>query len=190
MAIRWIGLVVLSLLGACGGTPWRVVSQAQPSPLRGQRAYIIAPLDYSELRVGDKTEADHVALKPADEQEGWKEAKAGMEQEFTDNLKIAANQAGVVATVGQDGPFVVRVKVNYITPGWYGVVTGGASGVRINVKIFDAQQTLVDEFLLEHGTPAGFGLTTVAQRLRVDGRWLGEWTGKYLGQRSHGDTKS
>jgi hypothetical protein len=43
--------------------PYMIVRQATPDPFVGKTDFVVLPIDYSDLHVGEKTEADYVAGK-------------------------------------------------------------------------------------------------------------------------------
>src|SRR5687767_6602205 len=120
-ARRWLFVAFLGLL-ACG-PPWRVVCQAIPNPLLGQRSFVVMPIDFSTLSVGEKTEADYLADKDEGARNNWLGDKAGMNHEYSKSLTAEAGERGIVV----QGPsaradWVVHPKISWVEPGFYAYV--------------------------------------------------------------------
>ncbi|MEI9949958.1 MAG: hypothetical protein WDO74_13500 [Pseudomonadota bacterium] len=181
-----MALALFFLLTGCGGGPlWRVVSQANPNPLLGQKQFAVAPLDFSAVTVGAKTEADYLASKTDEKDKAaWAEAKVALQEEFNKGIRVAGNQAGLQLILGESGaPFIIKAKVDFIEPGYYAYVSSKASQVKMTVKIVSADGKEIDELLVEHYTSGSMGDASVASRLRSDGEALGTNTAQYLSQR-------
>jgi len=180
-------LALFFLLTGCGGGGplWRVVSQANPNPLLGQKQFAVAPLDFSAVTVGAKTEAEYLASKTEEkDRAAWAESKAALQEEFNKGIRVGGNAAGLQVSLGESGaPFIIRAKVDLIEPGYYAYVASKASQVKLTVKIVSADGKEVDEVLLEHYTGASMGNASVASRMRSDGDALGGNTAQYVSQR-------
>jgi hypothetical protein len=179
-----MGWALVAVTG-CGGTiPWRVVSQANPNPLLGQKQFVVAPVDFSKLTVGAKPEAQYLSEKSPEDRQGWEQAKAAFQEEFDKAIRASGTAAGLNIGLGESGaPFVIRPKVDYIEPGYYAYVSSGSSGVKVSMKITSADGKDVDEVLLEHHTAASMGNASVQSRVRGDGEGMGNQAAEYVAQR-------
>lgn len=180
-----MGLALVAVVGCgAGGVPWRVLSQANPNPVLGQKQFVVAPVDFSTLTVGAKPEAEYLSKKTPEERQGWEHAKAAFQEEFDKAIRAAGTQAGLSITLGDSGaPFVIRPKVDYIEPGYYAYVSSSASGVKVTMKITSADGKDVDEVLLEHHTSASMGNASVEKRVRGDGEGMGTQAAQYIATR-------
>jgi hypothetical protein len=179
-----MGCVLLAVTGCGGGIPWRVLSQANPNPLLGQKQFVVAPIDFSNLTVGAKPEAQYLAEKSPEDRQGWEQSKAAFQEEFDKAIRATGTQAGLNITLGETGaPFVIKPKVDNIEPGYYAYVSGGASGVKVTMTITSADGKNVDEILLEHHTSASMSTASVQSRVRRDGENMGDQAAQYVAQR-------
>ena len=168
----------LALLG-CAPT-WKSVRQAEPNPFTGLRAgYVVEPFDFSELAIGEGTEADYLATKDEKQRESWAEDKRATEETFARSLETAARDKGITVEParGAAAPFRIAAKVTFWEPGWYG---GKASEIRIVVAIEDASGKALDVLRLEHRTAAGF---SSGARARLLGSLAGSSLADYLAER-------
>ncbi len=174
-ALTSLGIVLAGAFVLGCGTTWSVVRQASPDPMVGQGKFGILPIDYSQVRVGDKSEAGYLAATDERERSGFAEGKATLEETFRRTLRTAAGKRGVVV-VAADGPgeapFLIRPSVAFLQPG------SGASRVEMDVKIVGADGEVVDEIQLSHSSDAQSG-----GRLRVDGQALGTLVADYVQSR-------
>jgi hypothetical protein len=181
-------LVVLACVGCgAGPIPWQVVSQTQPNPLLGQTHFAVAPIDFSTLMVGNKSEAEYLSVKKEETQESWTETKATLEGAFVENLTSAAASKGISVITGATGaPFIIRPKVNYIEPGFYAYVSAMASDVKMYIQIATPEGAVIDEFQIENGTEGSLGKASTNSRLKHDGTALGKFAARYLAARTTG----
>src|SRR6478609_8927359 len=180
-----IGLALFAVVG-CGpaAVPWRVLSQANPNPVLGQKQFVVAPVDFSTLTVGSKSEAEYLSKKKPEDVAGWEHAKAAFQEEFDKAIRATGTSAGLSITVGESGaPFIIKPKVDYIEPGFYAYVSSSASGVKVTMKIVSADGKEVDEILLEHHTSASMGKASVESRVRHDGEGMGTQAAQYIATR-------
>ncbi|HET7544451.1 MAG TPA: hypothetical protein VFK05_31485 [Polyangiaceae bacterium] len=180
-----LSCALVAAIGCGAGTvPWRVMSQANPNPVVGQKQFVVAPVDFSTLTVGAKSEAEYLSKKSPEDRQGWEHAKAAFQEEFDKAIRASGTQAGLNITLGASGaPFVIKPKVDYIEPGYYAYVSSSASGVKVTMKIVTAEGKDVDEVLLEHHTSASMGSASVESRVRADGEGMGAQAAQYIAQR-------
>lgn len=183
--------LVLFVMTACGAHyPWVVVSQANPNPLLGQKQFAVAPVDLSSFRVGEKSEAEYLASKKDESKENWGETRNTIQGKFIEGIMQAGAKAGLQITPGESGaPFIVRAKVDWIEPGYYAVVAGKASTVRMTVKIVSADGKDVDTFIVEHSSGASLYSPSVNSRIGPDSEADGQFAARYLSVRSTGEQK-
>jgi hypothetical protein len=189
-----LGAVVAgsSLLGGCA-PPWHVIAFASPNPFAGQRRFAVLPIEYTGLMIGRKPEPVYLAEKDPKQQASFQEDKAALNEKFLERLVGRAREGGievVPATGPGSAPFIIRPHVDFIEPGFYVGVAGGASEVHMHVGILGAGGPPLDQIELIHGTDprSGFSIGGIAiskdvssgGRLRSDGAALGELVGRYL----------
>jgi hypothetical protein len=180
-------LASLSLLALAGcGPPWVVRAQASPNPLLGQKRFAVKSIDYTGLRVGEKTEEGYLAEKDADSRSNWAGDKTGMNDEFFNKLRSGAKDAGIEVVPGEDADYVIEPRVPWIEPGFYAVVASKPSEVQMTVRILDRSGALVDEIEMRHQTAASMTNPAVGNRLRDDAEAIGGYMAKYLEQRTSG----
>src|SRR5262249_47788271 len=93
----------------------------------------------------------------------------------------------VVPTTDPTGAeFVIRPSVQWLEPGYYIVISSGASQVKMTVQITSGDGTVLDEILLEHGTSGALTTPAIGTRLRQDAEGLGRKLGRYLVYRATG----
>lgn len=179
-----VGSLLFAVAGCGRSYPWRVVQQANPNPLLGQKQFAVAPIDFSGLTVGEKSEEAYLSGKEENDKKGWLEAKAGLQEEFNKSVRVGGNDAGLQLVLGESGaPFIVKPKVDFIEPGFYAYVAAKPSQVKMTVKIVAQDGSVQDEFLVENETGASLGDASTAARLREDGEGLGEKVARYLSVR-------
>lgn len=178
-----LGTLLVGLVG-CAHQQWQVVSQANPNPLLGQKQFAVAPLDFSKLTVGEKTEEGYLSEKNAEDKAGWAEAKAGLQEEFNKSVRVKGTESGLQLSLGETGaPFIIKPKVDFIEPGFYALVAAKPSQVKMTISIVAPDGSTKDEILVENATGASMGNASAATRLREDGEALGEYVAKYLSSR-------
>jgi hypothetical protein len=186
VASRWTTLV-LGLAAASCGPPWQVLKQANPNPMLGKGEFVVVPIDFTNLQVGDTTEAQWQADKDADQRQSWVGDKEAMNAEFAKSLMSVGAEEGVrVATPPATAPFVVHPKIPFIEPGFFTAFVNKASEVHMLVAITTPDGQALDEIALEHSTPSSLTNPGSGHRLRDDAEALGAYTGEYLGTRVKG----
>lgn len=178
-------LFSLFALAGCG-PPWIVRSQASPNPLLGQKSFAVKAIDYTGLRVGEKTEEGYLAEKDAESRGNWSGDKTGMNDEFFNKLREVAKDGGIDVVPGTDAEYVIEPRVPWIEPGFYAVVASKPSEVQMIVRITKGGQ-VVDEIELKHNTGASMTNPAVGNRLRDDAEAIGAYVGEYLVQRTSGE---
>ncbi len=180
-----IAVGALGLVAGCGPS-WQILRQANPDPFLGQTRFSVLPVNFTGLRVGEKTEADYLAEKDAEARNNWAGDKLGLNEEFTSNLISKAHEHGlsvVPATGPSDAPFVIRPSVAWLEPGYYIGISAGSSKVKMTVQITAADGAVLDEIIVEHGTGGSIQNAAVGTRLREDGENIGHIVADYLASR-------
>lgn len=174
--------ILAALLAGCG-PPWQILRQANPDPFIRQTKFAVLPINFTGLRVGEKTEADYLAEKDAEARNNWVGDKLGLNEEFTSNLISTAREHGltvVPATGPGDAPFVIRPSVAWLEPGYYIGIAAGSSKVKMTVQITAPDGAVLDELIIQHGTGGSVQNAAVGTRLREDGENIGQILAEYL----------
>lgn len=174
-------------LGAVGcGPPWQIVVQAASDPFLGQGKFVVAPIDFTGLHIGEKSEAEYISGKDDKQAASFAEDKVGINEAFTRGLIDKAHSDGIqidLATGPQDGPFVIRASVQFVEPGFYAYVASKPSAVEMDVKITTPDGRILDEIALTHRTAATLTNPSSGGRLRDDGHALGVIVARYIHSR-------
>ena len=182
-----LAAAAVTMLGC--GVPWRVVTQAAPDPFVGQRRFAVAPIDFSGLYVGQKSEGEYLAGKKPEQQASFAEDKDAMTEEFGKALERSGADEGLEifpAAARADAAFVIHASVQDLEPGFYVGVASEPSTVRMVVRFTTPDGKLLDEIWTSHSTSAGMLTAASGTRLRRDGAALGAITAKYLKRRVAG----
>lgn len=166
---------------ACGGPQLNVVSQANPSPLKGQTQLSLSALDFSSFEVGKyKTEAEFLDTKDDKEKAAWQENKETFERAFTRALTETALSQGLHIAPGDAGTAIkVKVKVTFIDPG----SPMRATEVNLTITVLAADGSTIDELHEVETLGASIG-TTAGGRLKYLGEDMGKGFAKYLAERA------
>jgi hypothetical protein len=182
--------MLAALMMGCG-PPWQIVRQATPDPFLGKKNFVVLPINFTGLRVGEKDEAGYLAEKGEDTKRSFAGDKEGINGEFVKGLQSEANDGGIQVAPSANpaaAEFVIRPIVQWLEPGYYIGISSGASTVKMTVQITTPDGSVLDEILLQHSTPGSLTNAAVGTRLRQDGEDLGKYLGKYLIFRSTGKT--
>jgi hypothetical protein len=175
-------LAILLFVVGCG-PKWTIIKQATPNPFTPQGRFLLYPPTYEQLHVGQYTEEQYLATKEPDTQATFKGDKAGMIDEYMKGFADEKEALHQEMTPGQ-GQFVVRPNITYIEPGYYAAVTAQATEVMADVKVFDGNGTLLDEFTIKTYASADLYHPSSGQRMRNAAEDLGKLTAKYLKKRA------
>ena len=96
-AFFWFQVALLATLltGCATSYPWVVIEQAEPNPFVGKSRFYITPIDYTDLRIGSKTEDEYVADKDDESAASFDEDKEAVGDRFHQNLVRSARQRGL-----------------------------------------------------------------------------------------------
>ncbi len=180
------GAMLLGLFLVACGPPYKVITQANPNPFIGANKFVVMPIDYSNLHIGSKTEAEYASSKNEKQQGSFEGDKEGINNEFAQNLKIKALDEGINVDVaaGEVKTFVIKPVVSFVEPGFYAYVAAHPSKVTMTVKITGPDGKELDEILVEHESQASMYNPASGGRLRSDGKALGAYVARYLADRT------
>lgn len=178
-------LAIAFVLLGCG-PPWQVVRQAVPNPLLGMKKYGLKPIDFSGLRVGEKTEQGYLSEKDDETRNNWVGDKRAMNDEFVKKLTAEASEKGIIVVPGGEADFIIEPKVPWLEPGFYVGVASKNSETHMTLIIRDKGGQVVDEITMKHSTTANLMNPAVGNRLRDDAEGLGAYAAEYLEARSSG----
>jgi hypothetical protein len=171
---------------------WTVIQQASPNPFVGKAGeFSVLPIDYSELKVGEKSEDQYLAEKDEKQKASFAGDKQAVDERFQAELKEAASGEGITvgAAAGQNKGFLIKPKVEFFEPGYYAVVASAPSEIRMRVTIEGPDGKVLDVIELRHQTDSKSsgvsigGISTNPSsggRLREDAEWIGEAVAEYL----------
>src|SRR5687768_6514441 len=110
----------LATLPACGKKHvWQVVTQAPGNSLAGKRDFVVAPVEYKALTVGEKAEAAYLAEKEQETRDSWERDKQMLSRTFGDELGVQAAQRGLKVATGAQGPLLIKPEIAWLEPGYY-----------------------------------------------------------------------
>ncbi len=184
MTKRILLLLALAFFVIACGPPWQVVRQAVPNPLLNKKQFVLKPIDFSGLKVGEKTEQGYLAEKDEDTRAKWVGDKQAMNEEFSKKLVGEAADDGIAVAPGDDGDFVIEPKITWLEPGFYVGVAAKSSETHMTLIIRDREGKVVDEITMTHSTPASLTNPAVGNRLRDDAEGLGAYAAEYLAKRT------
>jgi hypothetical protein len=178
-------ILALTVVGCA--PPWHVIVQAVPDPFVAQRRFALLPIDFSGLRVGGKSETEYLDSKDPDQQRSFAGDKDGINSEFVRSLLAVSQDNGidvVLAARPTDAPFLIRPMVQFVEPGFEAIIVKAPARIEAVVRITAADGRVLDEITVK-GTSddavSGFGERfSSGGRLRVAGKAIGVYVGKYL----------
>ncbi|MGK3959580.1 hypothetical protein WMF38_41870 [Sorangium sp. So ce118] len=186
----WILMLCLAPLLAACGHPWKTIRQAAPNPFYGKGRFGVVPVTFIALQVGDKSEAEWMSEKDAEQQQSWQEDKAAINEQFTTALMAeAASEDAIVvkATTAADAPFFIRSNVTFYEPGVFTGVFNMDTIVKVTVQITDPAGMVLDEVLFEAKSPASLLNPSTGGRARDAASQLGKLAAMYISHRIRGE---
>jgi hypothetical protein len=185
-----LAIVVISLAFLSTGcfNAWIVLSQATPDPFINQGKFGLLPIDYKSLHIGQKTEADYLAGKDADQQRSFMGDKQGIDEAFAKALIESTHDDGieiVLASGPGDAPFMIQPIITFVEPGFYAYITSKPSEIEMTLRLTTPDGRVLDEIALKHSTPATMSNPSSGGRWRDDGKGLGKTVARYLRTRVH-----
>jgi len=181
--------VLLATMGMGCVKPYTVMVQAAPDPFLGKTDFVVLPIDYSGMHIGEKTEAEYLSEKKDSSAESFQGDKDAMNTNFIASLAKGAQYSGinVQPAAGVVSTFLIQPQVRFIEPGFYAAIVAHPSKVEMVVTISDQHGTVLDKIEVEHQTQSGMFNPASGQRLRSDADALGEYVAQYLIDRSKGN---
>ena len=176
-----MGLLLTTLL-LCGcGPSWQVVAQAVPNPMAGKNGFAELPVDYSGLRVGDKTESEWMSGKDTETQGSWDGDKKAMNEKFQSHLISRAGEDGIQVAPGPaQANFVVAAHITWVEPGVFTGFVNIPSEVEMTVRITTGDGKPIDEIMLKVKYEASMYNASSGERFRNCAEELGSITAEYL----------
>jgi hypothetical protein len=185
-----LAAIAFACLFAVGcAKPYHIIHQAQPNPFIGKTQFVIAPVDFTGLRVGSKTEDEYIADKKDESVESWNGDKQAINDKFQESLSGRSAEKGLDVTPanGVVHTYLIKPQVRFIEPGFYAYVAKAPSKVEMVVVITDEHNNEIDKIMVEHGTDSGMFNPSSGQRLRSDAEALGSYVSIYLKDRTTPD---
>jgi len=182
----------LALVFAGCAPKWTVIQQASPNPFVGKAGdFQVLPIDYSELKVGEKSEEQYLAEKDEGQRASFAGDKQAVDERFQAELRSTAQEEGITvgAAAGQNKGFLIKPKVEFFEPGFYAVVASAPSEIRMRITIEGPDGKVLDIIEIVHQTDSKSsgvsigGISTNPSsggRLREDAEWIGEALAEYI----------
>jgi hypothetical protein len=186
-----LAFTALSFLFIGCAPKWTVIRQAEPNPFLGKKEFAVLPVDYKDLKIGEKTEQEYRDSKEAKTEGKFDGDKEAVSEKLIAAMKAQAKDEGlrVDSAAGEvKAPFIVKPWVQFMEPGFYAYMVNRNSEMRVRVTIETADGKELDVIELTHETPASMGPNISAGgRWRSDADWIGDAIGEYLIMRSTGE---
>jgi len=173
-------LAALVLSGAaCASASVKVVTQASPNPFSKSSVFHVQRLQFVDLKVDGRTEAEYMEQGKEDAREKkaeqWSEIKTNVQDRFATTVAAALRGEGIVVADGAgSGAFVVQPIVDQVETGYYRIPAWNAvARIYMTLKILGPDQSVVEELRLSdrcgfdaisHPT-ANIRLLTIAESL-------------------------
>lgn len=178
--------------------PWTVIKQAEPNPFTGKKEFVVMPVDYSGLKIGEKTEEEYLGAKEEKAEEKGKESKTReslqtdkeeVSNRFQDHLKKVSAKDGISVNLatGEVTTFVIKPHIGFMEPGFYAYVASRPSEIVMTLKIEDKDGKLLDEIEIKHRTEASMINAAAGTRYRKSGDAIGDIVGEYIRLRVRGE---
>ena len=176
-----LGLLFTAMLALACGPSWQVVTQAVPNPMAGKNGFSVLPIDFTGLRVGDKTEGEWMGGKDQDSRASWEGDKKAMNEKFQANLISHAGGEGIQVIPGPaQSNFVVAAHITWVEPGVFTGFVNMPSEVEMTVKVTSGDGKPVDEIMLKVKYEASMYNASSGERFRNCAEELGSIVAKYL----------
>jgi hypothetical protein len=176
-----LSMLVASTIGC--GPSWIVVKAAAPNPLLGVKTFVVEPIHFDSLTVGNIPEAEFAAGKTPDQLASWQADKGGMNDAFMTRLADKADGYSVVQGPASDpSTFTVRAFVTHWQPGFYAGVSHMNSDAEMTMQII-GPAGVVDEIAMHVYVAASVVNQSTGGRIRSAGEKLGGVVAAYLASR-------
>lgn len=176
-----LGAALSTSLVGCG-PPWIVVRQANPSPMLGKNEFVVEPITYPGLMIGDKPEAVYLGEKQAESRQSFENDKNETAKNLIEQLMATAGAKGlkVAMSTGAPGPFNLRPAITFVEPGSFNGFVNIPTVVRMSLQILDGQGQVIDEVLFKSEQPASIYNPSSGGRMHSAGKDLGVQVANYL----------
>jgi hypothetical protein len=175
-------LPLLALAAGTAGCVPYVVAQQAPPPLAAYRSFIVEPMRFDQLSVGDKSEAEYVAGKNPGARASWEGDKQAVAQEFLAGMMAHAGALQIGPAVQQPGPgtLIVRPYCQFIEPGHFNGFFNLDTHVRVMAQILDPAGQVLDQVELDATSVARMDNPSSGGRLREAAASLGHRAAGHL----------
>jgi hypothetical protein len=181
-------MLASSVLGiasmALGCEPrWSVIQQAVPDPFVSQHQFFIEAVHADRLFVGELPEPVYLSGKTPEQQASWQADKQDMITRYAEGV-MSEGEGLLFPTQPNPGAFIIRPIVEFVEPGFYGVVVSKATEVAMRVEILAPNGQLLDAIGIRSAIGASMFNAASGTRLRQAAEDLGRVTADYLKARS------
>ena len=177
---------------------WTVISQATPNPFLGKKEFVVMPIDYTGLKIGEKSEEEYLSGKEEKADAKGKDSntrsnlegdKAEMSQFFQEKLKNGVSGDGIKITsaAGEITGFVIKPHIGSMEPGYYAYVAARPSRTVMRLKIEDKDGKLLDEIEIVSSSAATMTSPAAGTRYRSDAKTIGDIAADYILSRVMGE---
>lgn len=182
----------LALLATACSSPVQVTRQASPNPFDATASFAIQPIEFVDLTIDDKPEADYYAASDdAEKEANWREIKANVWNEFATSLigELRGDSVKVAVAGEGEAQFAIASTVSRVDSGYYRIPAWNAvTRIYMTVQIRDASGQVLDE--IKTHDSASYDLIanpTINGRMKTVARALGDAVAGYLAERVAGD---
>lgn len=185
-----LSMVLSTWLWMACGSPYTVIHQAQPNPFLGTKNFVVKSIDFSQLRIGVRTETQYVADKSERQDGSFEGDKQAMNEVFYRTLRATAAENELRVDRADAKPsdaFVIIPIITFIEPGFYAAVAQTPSKVVMTLKIVSPNGNDLDEIEVSHSSGSSPASPSSGQRLRNDAAAIGETIANYVTARAHGN---
>jgi hypothetical protein len=181
----WLASAVFPLaFSALGcGPRWNVIQQAVPDPFVSQHQFFIEAVHADHFYVGDLPEPVYLSGKTPEQQASWQADKQDMITRYSEGV-MSDGEGLLFPTQPNPEAFVIRPIVEFVEPGFYGVVVSRATEVAMRVEILAPNGQLLDAIGIRSTIGASMINPASGTRLRQAAEDLGRVTADYLKTRS------
>jgi hypothetical protein len=182
MILLSLSLATLAVAGAGCGPAWTVVRSA-PGKVTAQSRFAVLPVEYQDLKIGKKPEADWLAKKKPEQVRSWEADKLGIGSTYASKVTEGAyvRKLQVSAEPGaRRGAVTIRPIVSFIEPGYYAGIAAAGAEIGARVQLAD-EGGVFEEIELKVGSGNAF---STGERVRMAAAELGRQTVLYLAGRA------
>lgn len=175
-------LSLTALAGVGCGPPGIVIRQAAPNPMAGKLEFAVDPVAYTNLMVGDKTEAAYLSDKKPEQQQGFEADKAETAKNLIEVLVANAGSRNIkiAPSGGAPGPFNIRTTITFFEPGNFNGFVNIPSTLKATMQVVDAGGQLLDEVQFQTSVSASLANPSSGGRMHTAGKQIGADMARYL----------